>query len=257
MSVKVSSWVWHEAPQDISGNELILLLALADVADDNGRCRYVDDETGLTYSALAEKVRVDRRTIERLIPKLRDRGVVEHTRGVKGRPNEFSVLVPWARTSADSLSGKGAQQVSDSPTTTSDSPTPVQDSPTAVHGFPDTAGDRSSINVLNVTDVVDVGAAKRGTRIPQPFVVTPEMVSWAREHAPLVDGPRSTQRFENHWLSKPGRDAVKLDWVRTWRNWLLKDQEDLERRQGGKKSPTDRALATIALGADDQRAVSA
>lgn len=101
------------------------------------------------------------------------------------------------------------------------------------------------------------GAAKRGTRIPQPFVVTPEMVVWAREHAPLVDGPRSTQRFENYWLAKSGRDAVKLDWVRTWRNWLLKDQEDAERRQGGKKSPTDRALATLALAKPEQAAVSA
>lgn len=28
-------------------------------------------------------------------------------------------------------------------------------------------------------------------------------------------------RFRNHWLAKTGRDATKLDWSRTWQNWIL------------------------------------
>lgn len=144
MSVKVSSWVWHEAPQDIAGNELILMLALADVADDQGRCRFVDDEAALTYEGLAEKVRVDRRTIERLIPKLRARGVLGHFKGVKGRPNEFAVLVPWAKKSADILSGSRYSEGVDSPTA-------VQDSPTASTEFTDNSDSRSSLKRIDVT----------------------------------------------------------------------------------------------------------
>ena len=62
---------------------------------------------------------------------------------------------------------------------------------------------------------------KRGTRIPDDFAVTPEMVTWARERVPHVDGRLETEKFINHWRSKPGREATKLDWTATWRNWML------------------------------------
>lgn len=28
-------------------------------------------------------------------------------------------------------------------------------------------------------------------------------------------------KFRNHWTSKTGKDATKLDWSRTWQNWVL------------------------------------
>lgn len=134
MSVKVSSWVWHgEETADLSGNEMILLLALADVAADDGRCRYMAEDDDLSYDGLATKVRVDRRTIERLIPKLRDRGLLEQVKGTKTRPNEFRVLVPWASASADKVSGNDSdiprqrrhiprQREQDSPTNDASAP---------------------------------------------------------------------------------------------------------------------------------------
>ena len=137
MSVKVSSWVWHgDETASLSGNEMILLLALADVADDNGRCRFMTDDDDLTYGGLARKARVDRRTIERLIPRLRGRGLLEHERGTKTRPNEFTILVPWATRTADKLSGQGS------------------DSPTAVHGFPDNGDESSSLIRIDVDNVL-------------------------------------------------------------------------------------------------------
>lgn len=143
MSVKVSTWVWHgEETASLSGNEMILMLALADVADDNGRCRYLADDDDLTYDGLARKARVDRRTIERLIPKLRRDGLLGMTRGTKNRTNEMWLCVPWSRRSTDKVSGNG-----------SDSPTAVQDSPTAATGFPDNSGDHSSYRRIDVTDV--------------------------------------------------------------------------------------------------------
>lgn len=135
MSVKVSSWVWHgEECADLAGNEMILLLALADVADDNGRCRYLAEEDDLTYGGLARKVRVDRRTIERLIPKLRKQGLLTMQRGSKSKANEFTIVVPWAAISTDKVSANESgvprhggniprQQRQDSPT--NDAPTPL------------------------------------------------------------------------------------------------------------------------------------
>lgn len=70
---------------------------------------------------------------------------------------------------------------------------------------------------------------KRGTRIPEDFRVTPEMVTWARNRCPQVDGRTQTEKFINHWTSASGRTAVKLDWNRAWMNWMLTDAE----RTGG------------------------
>ena len=61
---------------------------------------------------------------------------------------------------------------------------------------------------------------KLGTRMPDPFPVTAEMVEWAQKETPHVDGKRETERFEDHWRGKPGKDGRKLDWLATWRNWM-------------------------------------
>lgn len=73
------------------------------------------------------------------------------------------------------------------------------------------------------------GSPKKGTRIPDPFEVTPDMVQWAHLETPDVDGRVETQKFVDYWIAKPGKDGLKLDWVATWRNWFRNAQE----RAGG------------------------
>jgi hypothetical protein len=101
-----------------------------------------------------------------------------------------------------------------------------------------------------------VTAQKRATRIPQPFIISDAMVVWARENAPLVDGKRATERFENYWLAKPGRDGVKADWERTWRNWLLRDQETAEKNPSHRQTPEERMLATLALASTEPKEIA-
>jgi hypothetical protein len=62
--------------------------------------------------------------------------------------------------------------------------------------------------------------AKRATRIPADFVVTDPMTAWAREQAPAVNVGRETEKFINYWSAK-STDATKLDWEKTWKNWML------------------------------------
>jgi len=113
VSVKVSSWVWHgEETAGLAGNEMILLLALADVADDKGRCRYLADDDDLTYASLAVKARVSRSTLIRLLAKLREVGLVDQKPGVKGRPNEFRIVVPWASEFGINLEPEAGDEVS-------------------------------------------------------------------------------------------------------------------------------------------------
>ncbi len=65
---------------------------------------------------------------------------------------------------------------------------------------------------------------KRGCRIPDTFTVDDGMERWAKSQAPDVDWAMETKKFVNYWKAKPGKDAVKLDWGRTWQNWLLSAQ---------------------------------
>ena len=62
------------------------------------------------------------------------------------------------------------------------------------------------------------GAAKRGARIPDPFVLTAEMRAWAAEECPGVDVQAVTREFVDYWRGVPGQRGCKLDWPATWRN---------------------------------------
>jgi hypothetical protein len=86
---------------------------------------------------------------------------------------------------------------------------------------------------------------KRGTRIPDDFAVTPEMVAWARENAPTIDGQRETTKFINYYQALAGAKGVKLDWVATWRNWML---NAAERAPKGKPTTGDKMRDTLARG---------
>ena len=71
---------------------------------------------------------------------------------------------------------------------------------------------------------------KLGTRLPDDFAVTAEMVAWFRENCPHVDGKRETENFCDWWRSKPGKDGRKLDWPATWRNWMRRAEDQAKPR---------------------------
>jgi len=92
---------------------------------------------------------------------------------------------------------------------------------------------------------VDVVTRKRATRIPDPFIVDSAMRAWATERTPGVFVDSSTEKFVNYWRSK-ARDATKLDWIRTWRNWMITDFENLPQQRGApprKQTAAERAFA--------------
>ena len=68
---------------------------------------------------------------------------------------------------------------------------------------------------------------KRKCRLPEPFNVTGDMRKWAAERTPGVSLTNETEKFVNHWR---GNGQTKLDWIATWRNWLLKAQEYANQR---------------------------
>lgn len=62
---------------------------------------------------------------------------------------------------------------------------------------------------------------KRGTRLPQDWVLPRGWGEWAvGEGYPEAVIRIEAEKFRDFWISKAGRDGVKLDWQAVWRNWL-------------------------------------
>ncbi len=82
--------------------------------------------------------------------------------------------------------------------------------------------------------------AKRGTRL-DPEAFTP---SEASRKAIIADHPgldlrREHARFVDYWTAKTGKDATKLDWDATWRNWMRR-AGDQQPRNGSATSQRQR-----------------
>ncbi len=63
-------------------------------------------------------------------------------------------------------------------------------------------------------------ASARGQRLPADWKPTAQQVAWARAKRPLLDVAEEAEKFRDFWTAKSGKDATKLDWDATWRNWV-------------------------------------
>jgi len=81
----------------------------------------------------------------------------------------------------------------------------------------------------------------RGTRVPEPFVVTPDMRSWAEENLPGLDVDVATSEFVDFWRAVPGPRGRKLDWPATWRNSLRRSHR-MQRLPPARAAPAQRSL---------------
>ena len=64
------------------------------------------------------------------------------------------------------------------------------------------------------------GARKRGSRLSASWQPSADEVQWAKSERPDLDVSAEIENFRDYWLAKSGKDAVKLDWTRTWRSWI-------------------------------------
>lgn len=88
---------------------------------------------------------------------------------------------------------------------------------------------------------------KQGTRLPDDFALTPDMLAWAAQHSPHVDADREFARFCDYWRSKPGREGRKLDWRLTWNNWMrTAEDRQMPRGRPARQQETDEMFSRAA-----------
>ncbi len=67
--------------------------------------------------------------------------------------------------------------------------------------------------------------AKRGSRLPDDWQLPDDWRDWTAVNCPATTPERINREaliFSNFWQAKPGAQACKLDWKKTWQNWCLK-----------------------------------
>jgi hypothetical protein len=69
-----------------------------------------------------------------------------------------------------------------------------------------------------------LAARSRGTRIPDDF--RPDIEAAVSEGLSRQEAERQALTFCDYWRSKPGKDALKLDWPATWRIWFRRRLND-------------------------------
>lgn len=108
MSVKVTNWVWHDPrTEHLRGNTAMALLALADIADDDGHVVFARGRSR-SQAALAKKARMSVATFRRVTSTLADEGLLEISRETQTSENEYRILVT-AQSERSDLSGQTVQ----------------------------------------------------------------------------------------------------------------------------------------------------
>lgn len=84
-----------------------------------------------------------------------------------------------------------------------------------------------------------VTPSKRGTRLPQGWEPPDDVKREMHAQFPHVDLRTQHEVFSDYWHGKAGKDAVKVDWVATWRNWIRRAATETPTRNGTKLATSD------------------
>lgn len=85
---------------------------------------------------------------------------------------------------------------------------------------PSTATATSSVSCYDTN-----APRKRGSRLPDGWEPDRQVWDQMAEQFPQVNLKAAHEKFIDYWQAKAGRDATKLDWNGTWRNWIRTEAE--------------------------------
>jgi hypothetical protein len=78
---------------------------------------------------------------------------------------------------------------------------------------------------------------KRASRLPDGWYPPKTVADELHARFPHVDLRTQHELFCNYWQGKGGREATKVDWVKTWRNWIIKAAEQTPTRMANSATP--------------------
>lgn len=231
MSLAALTWAFR---QPLAGNHKVVLLVLAD---------HFDDERGICYPSvghIAGRAYISESTVVRCLRELELGGYF--TRQERFSPEGRQMSTLYRLKVALDVRRQMPLPATDGGGCQIDSPV-NGDTPEGVNA--DTPYEPSQ-ETLKTTGK----ARARGVRLPEDWTPTP--VRWAKTVELIGRSAALTEltKFRNYWLSKAGKDAAKLDWGRTFDNWIITASErrpthDRTPQAGAQRSEQSGNLARI------------
>lgn len=92
---------------------------------------------------------------------------------------------------------------------------------------------------------VGESAPKRATRLPADWMPSEATIATMKDECPGIHLQTEHRKFLDYWVAKSGKDATKLDWDATWRNWIRRAAENPRATNGHKVPASDAAVAAV------------
>ena len=199
MSLRALTWVLYESKSE--GNARLVMLALADNADEEGAC-------WPAIPTIAHKARVSERTVQRCLRELAESGELVVAIGGGGRASNHYQLV---MSSGDNLSPLEE---------------PRGDNLTPLKGPRGDSSDTPGVTAVSPEPSKNrKRESKAATPLPKDWKRSEADRAWQYERdIPDSFGASSTERFRNYWH---GNGKPMKDWSMTWRNWVSRDWDRL------------------------------
>ena len=197
------SRVWEHSR--LGGTELLMLLAIADFADDDGRA----------YPAvptLARKCRLQKRRANYILSALKASGELEvHDNAGPRGTNRYRITLPLhpsapvQRTAPLHPSAR----------------TPALECPTPLHP----SAYEPSLNRHEPSErarkrATSTPKSKRATRLATDWKIPDAYRAFCAEARPDLNPDAVAADFHDYWLSAADGKGAKLDWLATWRRWV-------------------------------------
>jgi hypothetical protein len=246
MSIKIMTRVWDEA--DVSGSTLLVLLALADWANDDGWC-WPKIET------IAAKARITDRHASRVLADLEQRKLIQ--REPQGRGTRYRVTL---NRSPDILStnrndhltsASGSPDICDNDHLTS-APS-IEENRQVVQPSVEPSGRAARPDSALFDAESQQPKAKRRkpeTPLPETWEPTAEHKTFAHEQH--LDLDHEAAQFRDHHLA---RDSRMRDWDRAFWTWLRNSAKWRKQHSGSEEKPIAGYWQQAGVGAPSSGAV--
>ena len=198
----------------------------------------LDDAGPLLMRKVAVKMGLDTRTLEDVIRRLAEVGLVDQntlqplnwdTRQMRS-DTDPTAAERKRRQRAKTKTGAGSGDVTDESRVTCHDVTRTdtdkeeeKDKEEVVKELVVVGGGHAADDATPAASPKQSGKPKAATRLPDDWVLPKAWGDWALHDRPDMtadDVRKEAEVFADYWHAKAGADAKKLDWQATWRNWV-------------------------------------
>ena len=245
MSLRALLWVMEDAPV-ISQGELAVLYALAERANDQGKCAWP------SQAWIAGRARCTDRTVRNHLRALEGRGLIK-----KGNPQFVAHISPDRRPTVWDLDMSLKRPENERAENSSGRKVATE----RPESCDRTTGKLRQNDRKPVSDKASGKRPEPSGKRPGPHQLPedwkPSEKAWkrAKETYPMLDLDAVLRDFKFYWHSQEGSRALKRDWGRTWSNWLMNEAKWSKDKPGsstGASKPDIRKMLDEIVAQEDE-----